>query len=914
MMKLVGSLTWKYCTRKSLGWMHRLPAIVVYEIHEKKESRIETVIENIIRTSGESRNTWLGGRTIVDLGILIVEAPVLETFRHHSRRHPQSCKPLASVTCARYFQSFDCDSEDHHQVTTKQNLSLYNIHPNDAQFALKYSGICLTYVVLLSAGSRFPQQSAGNYYYPQPHHPRHLLRTGTPPNNIRSPFNTETPSPTRSPGANSPAQNIYGMFNQGHQQGQHGRVNGGPAGRGMPLMYNFQHQSSHQPQHTQHHQNVQQDHGGHANGAAISHHTAFSSGVLSNSTPSFTPSGLPNGHSATTRGGQAQQINEHWAEQLKLHKESERAHTAMVEGHAPHHYARIKAGENRVTTAASSTPAPAAQPDGEVVDRGRPSNMDSPVKRQDWHSMDLSGQGLRVLGMPLFNYTFLNELYVASNKITRLPAAIGELRQLRHLDASNNLLTELPAELGMCVYLKQLLLFDNAVRVLPHELGSLYQLEMLGIEGNPLENSTRQEIMERGTKSLIHQLKEVPFPPAQRSMLELRETGPAPTEERVKTLSYNILCRNYVTPQQYGYTATEALAWDYRKEKILQEIQTHDTDFVCLQEVDTDTFKEFLSMKLAYNDYRGIFFQKTRAKTMSEKDAKAVDGCAIFYKASKYILLDKQLIDFANIAINRPDMKNQHDIFNRVMPRDHVAIISFFENRLTGSRFIVVNAHLFWDPVYADVKLIQMAILLESINKAAEKWYRHPACKDKKTYTIADEASLETAAEPPPEPANSKEYSSKTVMPLLLCGDFNSMPDSTVYELIATGRVMPDHPELSNYQYGNFTRDGIEHPFSLRSAYSLLFGTPQEMTFTNYTPGFKGLIDHIWYSTNALEATSILGPPDAEYMKRVPGLPNYHFPSDHLPLVVEFAIKGSKKEKKIHPEPDFGPSSGRRRD
>jgi CCR4-NOT transcription complex subunit 6 len=121
--------------------------------------------------------------------------------------------------------------------------------------------------------------------------------------------------------------------------------------------------------------------------------------------------------------------------------------------------------------------------------------------------------------------------------------------------------------------------------------------------------------------------------------------------------------------------------------------------------------------------------------------------------------------------------------------------------------------------------------------------------------------------------------------------------------------------ELSSFQYGNFTRDGIEHPFSLRSAYSHLNGLPDDVPWTNYTPGFVGVIDHIWYSTNTLEVTSLLGPVDQEYMKRVPGFPNYHFPSDHLALLAEFLVKG-RKEKKNHPEPDFGPSSrnDRRRD
>ena len=364
----------------------------------------------------------------------------------------------------------------------------------------------------MADGYRFPQQSAGSYYYPhhtQPHQPRHqIIRNGTPPHNVRSNFSTDTPSPSRSPDSHSPAHGLYGMFNQGHPSGQHGRVNGGPGGRGIPMMYNFQHQNTHQ-QHAQNHPSLQQDHSGHAtNGTVMGHHSSYSSGILSNSTPSFTPSNLQNGHSASTRGGQSQPINEHWSEQLKLQKDSEKAHTAMMEQHSGHHYARIKAGENRGISASTIAPPVTATQEDDTEDRSRPSNLQMSVKRQDWHNMDLSGQGLRVLATPLFNYTFLNELYVASNKITELPAAIGQLRHLRLLDASNNNLTELPPELGMCVYLKQLLLFDNNIHTLPNELGFLYLLEMLGIEGNPLEVAMKQEIMERGTKALVQHLRE----------------------------------------------------------------------------------------------------------------------------------------------------------------------------------------------------------------------------------------------------------------------------------------------------------------------------------------------------------------------------------------------------------------------
>ncbi|KAF5025119.1 hypothetical protein F66182_2820 [Fusarium sp. NRRL 66182] len=696
------------------------------------------------------------------------------------------------------------------------------------------------------------------------------------------------------------------MYPQHSGQGQHARLNGG--GRGIPnLLYNYQHTQHQHPSQTQHHQGLQHDHGmPNANG--LGHHSTFTPGVLSNSSP-FNPNALQNGHSA---GGRSQApSNEMWQEQLRMHKEAERAHAAMTDQQQPHYYARLKASENR----GIGGPPPAtlrAQPDSENdgVDRRRPLAVEKEERRQDWHNMDMSGQGLRNLAPELFKYKFLNELYIASNKLTRLPNAIGELRQLRHLDASYNQIVEIPPEIGMCTYLKNLLLFSNNIQQLPFELGSLHLLEMLGIEGNPLEQDVKHEIMEKGTKSLINALKEsapIPLAPATRKPIVIQEDV-SPNLERIKVFSWNILCDKYATPQTYGYTPTGALNWEYRKDCILEELRIRDADFLALQEVSTDAFKEDLSPDLAQMDYKGVHWPKSRAKTMSERDAQTVDGCAVFYKQSKFILLDKQLIEFATIAINRPDMKNQHDVFNRVMPKDNIAVICFFESRLTGARIILVNAHLTWDSALADVKVIQTGILMEHVTKLAEKYARWPAVKDKKMIVLPrgdDEEPI-----PQAEPGPSQEYRTNTEIPLLVCGDFNSTEDSSVYELMSMGRVPPDHLELSSFQYGSFTRDGIEHPFSLRDAYAHTKHTADEMPFTNYTPGFADVIDYIWYSTNTLEVVDLLGPPDPEYLKRVPAFPNWHFPADHIQIMSEFVIKG-RKEKKHLPErePDFGPGS-----
>ncbi|KAK3326224.1 Endonuclease/exonuclease/phosphatase [Apodospora peruviana] len=714
----------------------------------------------------------------------------------------------------------------------------------------------------------------------------------------------------------SSSHNIRGMYGQNHQQGHNSRLNGAPARQqGMPMLYNFQQQTAHQHQaHAQHHQAIQPDHSGHGTAGNMMGHSAYSSGVLSNASP-FSGANMQNGHGGTTRGGQAQQINEHWAEQLRLHKESDHAHTAMTDQHQPHYYARLKAGENRGIGGTSMTPGgsgPAA--DGED-DRRRPWNMDKSNQRQDWHNMDLSGQGLRILAPALFSYEFLQELYIASNQLTSLPADIGRLRNLRLLEASNNQISELPPEIGMCTNLKTLLLFDNQIHTLPHELGFLYMLEMLGIEGNPLNHAMKQEIMERGTKSLVNMLLEqapISLPPAARKPIIVQEDV-SPNLERVKVFTWNILCDKYATSTLYGYTPPGALSWDYRKDRILQEIRDRDADILCLQEIATDVFRDFFSPELAHNDYKGIHWPRPKAKTMSEKDAMGVDGCAVFYKGSKWILIDKVLIDYANIAINRPDMKNQHDIFNRVMPKDNIGIICFFESRQTGARIIVANTHLAWEPTLADVKLVQTAILMENVARLAERYTRWPPLKDKKMIQISSGSDDGNEPKPVvPEPGPSQDYRNNTDIPLLVCGDYNSTYDSSVYELLSHGRVSPNHNDFGNHQYGTFTRDGIEHPFSMRSAYVHLNGTPDELPFTNYVPGFAEVIDYIWYSSNTLEVVELLGPPDRQHLKRVPGFPNYHFPADHIQLAAEFVIK-PRKDKKMVTEPDFGSSSKDRR-
>ena len=255
---------------------------------------------------------------------------------------------------------------------------------------------------------------------------------------------------------------------------------------------------------------------------------------------------------------------------------------------------------------------------------------------QTWTALDMGGQNLKVMHIALLQYTFLTKLYLNHNKISFIPPTIGRLRNLGVLDLSQNELRDLPAEIGMLVNLREFFLFDNHLETLPFEMGTLYQLQILGIEGNPLDEELKAIIVEQGTGALIKYMRENADPPAlpnERDWIQVDDSA-IPPEEKFTALSFNILCEKYATPSQHGYTPSQALSWDHRRELILDELRARDADILCLQEIDMESYNEYFRPSLA-QEYRSVFWPKTRAKTMGEKEAKLVDGCAIFYKHKK---------------------------------------------------------------------------------------------------------------------------------------------------------------------------------------------------------------------------------------------------------------------------------------
>lgn len=319
---------------------------------------------------------------------------------------------------------------------------------------------------------------------------------------------------------------------------------------------------------------------------------------------------------------------EHWNQQIRVAQ-------ATREVTQPHFFARTLSGSNKAVIPSSLHAGLTKDDDQETA---KPVNG-HPTEKQPWRTLDFSGQGLRVIASSLFRYPFLEKLHFNHNKLNWLTPQIGTLKGLTFLDLSQNQLESLPGEIGMLINLKTLYVFDNNLETLPYEMGHLYNLEFIGIEGNPLNDEMRAIVADGGCQELVRYMREqapIPAPPSERDWIVLDETPVAGADEdRFTVYDANILCPKYATAQQYPYVPSTALAWDHRRDLVVEGIQNRDADIVCLQEIDSDTFHEDFRANLAVNDYKGIFWAKSRAQTMAEREAKQVDGCATFWKNSK---------------------------------------------------------------------------------------------------------------------------------------------------------------------------------------------------------------------------------------------------------------------------------------
>ncbi|XP_053289787.1 protein angel homolog 1 [Pleuronectes platessa] len=207
-------------------------------------------------------------------------------------------------------------------------------------------------------------------------------------------------------------------------------------------------------------------------------------------------------------------------------------------------------------------------------------------------------------------------------------------------------------------------------------------------------------------------------------------------------MSYNILAQDLLEAHEelYVHCPLEVLDWSYRCSLVLEEIMKWAPDILCLQEVQENHYHEQLHPSLCEMGYTCVYKRRTGTKT---------DGCAICYRSSCF-----SEVSVTSLEFYRPDTEllNRHNVGIVLLLR--LLVTHGSETKAKGPLHCVANTHLLFNPKRGDLKLAQLAIVLAEIDRVVK------SCKAKG------------------EQCN-----------VVLCGDFNSVPQMPLYQLITTGEL-----------------------------------------------------------------------------------------------------------------------------
>ncbi|KAK9510709.1 hypothetical protein O3M35_005444 [Rhynocoris fuscipes] len=325
--------------------------------------------------------------------------------------------------------------------------------------------------------------------------------------------------------------------------------------------------------------------------------------------------------------------------------------------------------------------------------------------------------------------------------------------------------------------------------------------------------------------------------------------------DRFRVVSYNILADLYAETEVaktelFPYCPPYALSVDYRKQLYLQEILGYNGDIICLQEVDVKIFE---------NEFQDILGRNKLSGIMTRKGSTIAEGVATFYSSEKFRLLETKTSELGNEIDINPiyrkiwlKIKDNIPLKERFKERTTVLQVLILESiEQPFKKIIVGNTHLFFHPDADHIRLLQAGMILvfmEDIYKSMTRKFP--------TANIS----------------------------LIMCGDFNSTPDSGIYRLMTTKHVPTDIVDWKSKEGEEVEGLELQHSFSIDSA----CGTP---LYTNYTVGFSGCLDYIYYENDKLNVTQVVPLPDEKDLKANVAIPSITFPSDHIALIADFEWK-----------------------
>lgn len=333
--------------------------------------------------------------------------------------------------------------------------------------------------------------------------------------------------------------------------------------------------------------------------------------------------------------------------------------------------------------------------------------------------------------------------------------------------------------------------------------------------------------------------------------------------KQFKVMNWNVLADLYASESVYPYCEKWALCWTWRKHLIMKELKSMAADIITLQEVQKDAYDEWFRPELQEVGYEGVYQQKKR-DPIFHRGRYTAEGCATFYKTTRFKRADKLVVDYDKLSAGELRDLNTDDaaIGLQRLAKGNIALAVVLEDQVIkapsnsqaagangGHLLCVVNTHILADPGYTDVKLWQAHLLLRSLENLPLKH-----------------------------------------APMLVCGDFNSTPDSAVYEYMRQGSVRQNHADLQTDPCNLLQHFSVQHNLKVATAYETCNG--REAEYTNFTEEFRGTLDYIWFTSDSLTVLAISQVDEEAQLTQETALPSSTRPSDHVSLVATFMFRG----------------------
>lgn len=310
-----------------------------------------------------------------------------------------------------------------------------------------------------------------------------------------------------------------------------------------------------------------------------------------------------------------------------------------------------------------------------------------------------------------------------------------------------------------------------------------------------------------------------------------------PAAQALRIMSYNVLS---AASADSGFFSCERdlLLFHKRSKQILREITDYSPSILCLQEADN--IREFYGPSLAKLNLDYVHVCRT---------GKA-DGEGVWFDRRRWFCRASQSVRFADLEeIARKEGRPNFELFST----PNVAQIAILEALQPGDSeptlLVVSSLHLWWKPDDGWLRAAQTRYFYQQLQ------------------LFLEEQEAQNA-------------------PVILAGDFNSLPRSKVYSFMrgkglqSAYALYPRDAQAVRAARAPKVRGGSTRSEDL---------TGPEAPFTSVNGARTETIDYIWFSEANFTVDRLLDVPDIS--KAHDGLPTLIHPSDHLPLVADLRFR-----------------------